>query len=524
MSKKYILVNDMGTTGNKAIIIDEELNILASEAKEYTTYYPHLNWSTQKISEVYGTVVECTKKVIANSKINVNDIAVVSFSNQMMTMIPVDKDGNVLMDEVGIWCDMRQSEQAKRLMNELGGNDEYYKITGVGWQPELAPICKVMWYKKHVPEIYNKTYKFLQYKELITYKMTGEMATEYGDISMNGMMDSAKKEISEAIFKAADVDVNKIPKIINSHDIVGYVSESAAKEFGIVEGTPVTLGSGDVICANIGAGVIKKGMGYTYIGSANWSAVFSEKPVLDPKYKMNCNTMQPTGGYNLVMITAAGGIAQDWFKDIGYATDEVIIRDILNKSVYDKMIEDTKNIQPGAEGLIFFPYLRGGGAPHFDMNARGSFLGLSMVHNRAHMLRAIYEGICFNMRWLYDLYEDLGISIYGLDRIRAIGGGVLNDLWMQIYANVNNMSFSRLSSPQQSTALGAAVIGGVGVGIWKDYEEATSKITIDKTFNPDKGIHEIYNDLYDIYRGSYEKIYSIFSNFSEFNEKYAKSN
>src|SRR6056297_3077281 len=167
MSKDYILVHDMGTTGDKAIIVDSELNMLASETKEFTTYYPHLNWSTQKISEVYETVVECTKKVIKKSKIDVKDIAVISFSNQMMTMIPVDRQSNVLMDEVGIWCDMRQGKQAERLMNELGGNDEYYKITGVGWQPELAPICKIMWYKDNVADIYNRTYKFLQYKEQV---------------------------------------------------------------------------------------------------------------------------------------------------------------------------------------------------------------------------------------------------------------------------------------------------------------------------------------------------------------------
>lgn len=521
MSKKYILVHDMGTTGNKAVIVDENLNMIAHECIEFKTYYPHLNWSTQKISEVYQTVVDSTKNVIAKSKIDPNDIAVISFSNQMMTMIPVDRHGEVLMDEVGIWCDMRQKEQADRLMNELGGNDEYYRITGVGWQPELAPICKVMWYKDNVPQIYNRTYKFLQYKELVAERLTGEIATEYGDMSMNGMMDSLKREISPDMFKAAGVDMGKIPEIINSHDIVGYVTAAAAEEFGLVEGIPVTLGSGDVICANTGAGVIKQGMGYTYIGSANWSAVYADKPVLDPRYKMNCNTMQPFGGYNLVMITASGGIAQDWFKDGNYITDKHLMEDMVGLSVYNKMHQDAREIPPGAEGLLFFPYLRGGGAPHFDINARASFLGLGMTHNRAHMLRAIYEGVCFNMRWLYDLYEEMGAPIYSLERIRAIGGGVRNDLWMQIYADVNGQKFSRLRAPQESTALGAAIMGGVGVGIWQNYEEATSRIGIEKTFEPDAAAHEVYQNLYPIYRKAYESISSTFSTLAEFNEKYS---
>jgi xylulokinase len=522
VAKKYILVNDAGTTGNKAVIVDDKLNIIASEGGDYTTYYPHLNWATQRISEVYDVVVQNTKAVIEKSKIDPKDIAVVSFSNQMMTMIPVDKEGNALMDEVGIWCDMRQGEQAERLMSALDGNDEYYRITGVGWQPELAPICKVMWCKDNAPDIYGKTYKFLQYKELVTYRWTGKFATEYGDMSMNGMMDSARREISSDIFKAAGVDMGKIPDILNSHDIVGHVSKEAAAETGLAEGTPVAMGSGDVICANTGAGVIKEGMAYTYIGSANWSGVFRDEPSLDPKYKMNCNTMQPQGGYELVMITAAGGIAQDWFKDGFYKTEDLFASNIMNSNIYEKMEADTASVAPGADGLVFLPYLRGGGAPHFDIDARGAFMGLGMTHDRAHMLRALYEGICFNMRWLYDLYEELDVPIFSLDQIRAIGGGVQSDLWMQIYADVNGIPFARLSSPQQMTAIGAAIMGGVGAGIWGSYEEATNLIKVEQTFTPDLTNTAIYNELYPIYRNAYPRLETLYKSLGEYGRKQSK--
>jgi xylulokinase len=522
MGKKYILVNDMGTTGNKALLLDEDLNNVASVSETYETFYPKPNWSTQKMSEVDAVVIHCMKEVMNKSGVDPKDIAVISFSNQMMTMVPVDKAGNVLLDEVGIWCDMRQGEQANRLMEKLGGNDEYYKITGVGWQPELAPICKVMWYKDNMPDVYENTYKFLQYKEVISHRLTGVMATEYGDMSMNGMMNCAEKRLSKRIFDAAEVDMDKIPDILNSDDVIGTVSKEAAAIYGVAEGTPVTLGSGDVICANIGAGVIKPGMGYTCIGSANWSAVFADQPSLDPRYKMNCNTMQPTGGYNLVMITAAGGIAQDWFKDGFYAADQSEGSSEYEASVYKKMTDDTMRVAPGADGLLFYPYLRGGGAPHFDINARGSFVGLDIAHTRGHMLRAIYEGVCFNMHWLYDLYEELGFGIYNLDTIRAIGGGVQNDLWMQTYADVNGMKFSRLTSPQQSTALGAAIIGGVGVGIWDNYEDATNKIAIDKEFLPNKETTGEYQDLYKIYRETYEEIYPFYAKRSQFVDQYTK--
>lgn len=520
MTRKYILVNDAGTTGNKAVIVDDKLNIVASEGGDYRTYYPHLNWATQRISEVYDVIVKNTRDVLGKSGIDPKDIAAVSFSNQMMTMIPVDKKGNALMDEVGIWCDMRQEAQADRLMKALGGNDRYYRITGVGWQPELAPICKIMWYKDNVPEIYKKTWKFLQYKELVAFRWTGTMATEYGDMSMNGMMDSAQRKISPEIFQTAGVDPSRMPDIVNSHDVVGHITGAAAKETGLMEGTPVTLGSGDVICANTGAGVIKEGMAYTCIGSANWSGVFRNEPSLDPKYKMNCNTMQPHGGYELVMITAAGGIAQDWFKEGAYATEDAIMSKILHSNVYDRMGVDTASVPPGADGLVFLPYLRGGGAPHFDIDARGAFLGLGMTHNRSHMVRAIYEGVCFNMRWLYDLYEELGVPIFSLDQIRAVGGGVLNDGWMQTYADVNGVKFARLSSPQQMTAIGAAMMGGVGAGVWTDYEEATGLIQVERTFAPVPDKTAIYDDLYPIYRKAYPGLESFFQSLAEYSRRH----
>jgi xylulokinase len=182
------------------------------------------------------------------------------------------------------------------------------------------------------------------------------------------------------------------------------------------------------------------------------------------------------------------------------------------------MCAEAAAISAGANGLIFLPYIRGGGAPHFDINASGVFLGLGMAHDRRHMLRALYEGICFNMRWLYDLYEELDIPIFSLNEIRAIGGGALNDLWMQIYADVTGVKFSRVASSQQMTALGAAIMGGIGAGIWNDYQEATALIKVEKTFVPDPKNHEVYNALYPIYRSAYSDLKDLYKSLTEYVE------
>jgi xylulokinase len=515
----HILVHDMGTTGNKAILVDNRLNLISSKIASYKTYYPKRNWTTQRIEEVWEAVVRSTKEVIDGSNIKADDIAVIGFSNQMMTSVPVDKDGNPLIKEVGIWCDARSRKQAERLCEKLGGVDEYYKITGCGWQPEISNIAKDIWLRENKPEIYKKTYKFLQYKEFVAHRLTGEFGTEYGDMSMSGRMNCTKREISEEIFEVADLDPTKVPKIHKSHKIIGSVKKEAANTTGLKEGTPVVLGSGDGICSCLGARVVREGMAYTYCGSASWTGVLSEEPSLNPEIKMNSNMIMPVGEtYQLNMVTSAGGISQDWFKDGMYPAEDYLCRNVLGISTYEKMKDDATGISPGAGGLIFLPYLRGGGAPHFDINTRGAFIGLDITHNRAHMFRALLEGVAFNLRWLFDRFDELGVSIYSTEKIQSIGGGALSELWMQIYADVCNHNFATLEHPLESTGIGAAIIAGVGAGIWDDYQEASDYINIAKEYEANSENRETYRKMYKIYRNSYEALseFDVFSGLQKF--------
>jgi xylulokinase len=219
------------------------------------------------------------------------------------------------------------------------------------------------------------------------------------------------------------------------------------------------------------------------------------------------------------MITAAGGIAQDWAKNSLYGV-ESLSAEKYGTTVYDVMSKDAADVPPGSDGLIFLPYLRGGGAPHFDINARGAYVGALLPHTRGHLLRALYEGICYNIRWLYDLFESVDVPIFSLDEIRAIGGGVLNDLWMQIYADVNGVPFARVTNPQQCTATGAAMMGGVGVGIWDSYEEAAELAKISKRFVPNKENSGRYNELYPIYKDLYPTLKDNFDKIAAYQVKY----
>lgn len=520
MAANYILVHDLGTTGNKAVIVDENLGLLASGYTPFEQHYPKANWVEQSPEEWWSAVVESTKEALETSGVDPADIAVVSFSAQMMSQTPVTEDGELLVDRTAIWADCRSGEQAERLHEAFGGRDAYYSIHGVGWQSELHVINKLRWIKDNMPDVYDRAYKFLQAKEFIAQRLTGNFATEWGDASMCAYMDISERRLSEEIFEAAGIDMDKIPPVLESHDVVGHITPEAAEITGLKAGTPVCLGSGDVICSDIGAGVVKPGMAYTYIGSANWTGVFSEDPSTDPRVKMNCSTCLPwPDAYHLVMITAAGGIAQQWGEDAMYSIEEEIA-ERFGTSVYDVMAEEAGQVPPGSDGLIFLPYLRGGGAPHFDVNARGAYLGALLPHTRGHLMRALYEGICFNIRWLYELFEQVNVPIFGLDEIRAIGGGVQNDLWMQIYADVNGIPFARVTNPQQATAVGAAIMGGVGVGIWDSYQEAAELVKISKRFSPNEEVIDIYDQLYPIYKEAYPTLKDTFDKIAAYQVEY----
>jgi xylulokinase len=511
MAGQYILVHDLGTTGNKAIIVNDKLELLASGYTPFQQYYPHTNWVEQSPEEWWQAVIESTKEALESSQIDPADIAVISFSAQMMSQTPVTKDGELLVERTPIWADGRSGVQAERMHDYFGGLDKYYRIHGVGWQSEIHVINKLQWIKENQPEAYNKAYKFLQAKEFIAQRLTGNFATEWGDASMCAYMDIKERKLSEEIFHAAEIDMGKIPDVIESHDVVGYVTPEAAKLTGLKAGTPVCLGSGDVICSDVGAGVVKPGMAYTYIGSANWTGVFQEEPSTNPRVKMNCSTCLPwPNAYHLVLITAAGGIAQQWIKDNMYGPGED----------YDVMTAAAAAVDPGSDGLVFLPYLRGGGAPHFDINARGAYLGALLPHTRGHFTRALYEGICFNIRWLYELFESVNVPIFSLDEIRAIGGGVQNDLWMQIYADVNSVPFARVSNPQQATAVGAAIMGGVGVGIWDGYEEAADLVAISKRFTQNPAATDRYDQLYPVYKCAYPTLKESFDKIAAYQVEY----
>ena len=517
MNKSYIITYDIGTTGAKTCILDQKLRVVASDFVPYETYYLKENWATQKPIEWWEAVCKSTKKLIESSKIKTKEIMVVGVDGQCPLIVPIGDNNELLLNEIPMFSDIRATEQAKGLINEIGGTEKLYKIIGSGRQAMLS-VCKAMWIKDNYPDIYKKVYKFLATKDYINMKLTGVLMTDYSDFCASGFMDINKRKLSEIILGASGIKMEKIPEIQESHQILGYINREAAQSTGLGKGTPVITGAADCLCASIGSGVIDKGKACMSIGSVNWTSIVVDKPFLNPNHKVTSQLPFPwENAYSPLIETFAGGLSQEWFKNEIYKSEELIFKE-LGLDIYDFMNKKVEEINPGSDGLLFLPYLKAEGPPYYNPNLRASFIGMSMYHTREHMLRAVFEGICFNMKILLSIFEKNGVMVNNYKEIKVVSGGALSKNWMQCYSDILNMQLAVVEEPRQVTAKGIAMVAGVGIGMWKNFSDATSFIKINKVYKPQKKLHKKYKKLFEIYEKYSSKVLEICNDLAEWRE------
>ena len=511
---KYILAHDIGTTGNKAALFDLDGVLISNSYTPYQTFYPKPVWVEQKPSDWWDAFCTSTRDLIQSTNISVKDIECVSFSGQMIGAVPVDSEGRLLRDNTLIWADGRSSKQASRLMDKLGGWENFFEITGGGQVVDNYSISKIMWYKDNEPDIYKRTFKFLQAKDFIINKLTGIFSNDYTDASNAGYLDIKKRGYSEDILEAAGVSIDKLPQLYESIDVVGKVTRQAAAATGLIEGLPVVEGAGDVSAATFGAGVIDEGIGYIYIGSANWTGVYSKEPIMDKETRIVnlCHVIPNVYAPHHTAYT--GGIAQQWYKD-SFCEMEKYSAEKVNANVYEIMNLKASKIKAGSGNVIFLPYLRGGGSPFHNPNARGAFIGLSLTIKKEHLFRSVLEGVAINFRLMIDNFEKKGVNIR---EFRAIGGGALSKLWLQIYSDILNKRIIRSSYLQEANTLGAAVAGGIGTEIYKD-ESVLRKILKEKDiFQPDQESADKYKKLVPIFVKAYEGLKEVFGELSKISD------
>ena len=494
--KELILAHDLGTTGNKASLFDTQGHLLASAFSAYETDYPQPGWAEQDPTGWWRAVRDSTSRLLAESCRAAGEIAVISFSGQMMACLPVDVQGEPLRQAI-IWADQRAEEEA-RFLGEAVGRNEVYRITGHRASSNYS-AAKILWLRNHQPELFARTHKVLQAKDYVALKLTGVYATDYSDASGTNLFDLQERRWSEMVFSALDLDVDLLPQALPSATIIGEVTREAAEATGLAPGTPVAIGGGDGACATAGAGVVSPADAYNYIGSSSWISFVSREPLYDPRQRtftfahLDPEYLFPTG-----TMQCAGG-SYDWL--------ERMLRGNADGRIYGQLDTLAGVVKPGARGLFFLPYLIGERSPHWNPHARGAFVGLSMVHGRAEMARAVLEGVAFNLRTILDAFRDQGAPITAL---RLIGGGARSSLWRQILADVFNLPVLRPKLLVEATALGAAIAGGVGVGLYSGYDVAGDLVQVEPDKVPRPAVATRYEELYQVFVQTYEALVPVF--------------
>jgi xylulokinase len=504
MSEKYILAHDLGTTGNKATLFDCQGKVKASFFCGYKTDYPNPNWAEQNPEDWWQAVCASTQHLIKIAKIETGDIAVVSLCGHMMGCVAVDRNANPLRSAI-IWADTRAVEETQILIEKVG-MEPAYRITGHRTNASLSGE-KMMWIQRHQPEIYQNTHKFLQVKDFIAACLTGHFVTDYSDASGTDLYDLTGYAWSATMVEASGLDIAKLPDLHASIDVIGEVTKEASEATGLASGTPVVIGSGDGACAATGAGVVREGSAYNCIGSSAWIGIATNQPVIDPAMRTFTLAHLVPGLFTASGPMHTAGGAYQWVRDQLCLPEKSASED-LGISPYELMNLQVLKSEPGANGLFFFPYLLGERSPRWNPEARAAFFGLNMSHTRADMIRATLEGITYNLRVILEALQRQGGQISSM---RVIGGGANGAVWRQILADIYGMPVQRLSMLAEATSFGAAVAGGIGVGIFPDLYIAESLTSIVDTTSPNMDLKSRYDQGYAFFNRAYEAFVPLYS-------------
>ena len=492
---KYILAHDLGTSGNKATLFSENGELIGSSVSSYTTDYFNGIWAEQDAEHWWNAVCITTKNIIENLSINPADIAVVSFSGQMMGCLCVDKLGNPLRKAI-IWADQRAQKQVAQIEEYISQKD-FYHIVGHRNTASYG-IQKLMWVREHEPEIYEQTYKTLNAKDFIVARLTGKFYTDYSDGNSNGCFDLVNLKWSDEIIEYAGIDPDKLPELKPSTFVAGGVTKKAAEATGLAEGTSVVIGGGDGVTASVGAGSVSSGKTYCCIGTSAWITTASEKPIFDEEMRTVTWAHVVPGLYapNGTMQTAGG--AYSWLKNTicQYEIHQAAQR---GKSPYEYMNAQIERSSVGSNGIIFLPYLLGERAPRWDTQAKGAFIGLKSENQRGDLIRSVVEGITMNLSIILEILR----KHVDIDEMLVIGGGAKGAVWRQMMADIYNAKIFVPNLLEEAGSMGAAVTGGVGAGLYKDFNIIDQFMEINYVHNPHpetvlnyQPIKEIFDDCY----------------------------
>jgi xylulokinase len=475
---------DVGTTGARGVAVDERGGVVTAHTSEYPLLTPRPQWTEQDPAEWWRASREVLAAVASACRDARHEIVGIGLTGQMHGSVFLDAAAEVIRPAL-LWNDQRTGKQCDEITDRVGP-ERLVEITGnpalTGFQ---AP--KVLWLRDEEPADFDRVASVLLPKDYVRWKLGAELATDVSDAAGTLFLDLRKRTWSREILEALDVPAEWLPPVFESPERAGGVTADVADEIGLSPGVPVAAGGGDNAAAAIGTAVTRDGVLSSSIGTSGVLFANVDEAAVDPSGRIHAFAHAVPGGYCLLAVTLSAGGSLRWWRDVtGLA--------------YGELVAEAEAVAPGSEGLVFLPYLTGERTPHLDPMATGAFVGLTARHTRGHMTRALMEGVLFSLRDGIEIMRALDVRP---TEIRAIGGGASSTLWLQLQADVYDAPVYRLAI-EEGAAYGAALLGHVAAGTFRDVEEATSVVRVlEETTEPDPQAAAEYDETYALYRTLY---------------------
>lgn len=501
--ENYLLGLDIGTTGVKGVLIGPNGQTAGSAVEEYPLSTPRPNWAEQNPEDWWQASGRVMKKLTAGLDKEGDNIKGIGFSGQMHSLVLLDERDKILRPAI-LWCDTRTDEEC-RWLNETIGRETLGRLVG---NPALEgfTLPKILWVKKHEPDVYKRIRKVMLPKDYIKYRLTGEFTTEVSDASGTLLFDVAHRRWSNEMLKKLEIPGEWLPKVTESIEVCGTTTLNQKGETGLMQGIPVVGGGADNACGAVGSGVVRRGRVSASIGTSGVVLAHSDTLQLDPQMRAHtfCHSV-PGAWYVMGVILMAGG-AFRWYKDT-FAESEREIARSKGIDVYEIITKEAEEVPAGSDGLQFLPYLVGERTPHQSASARASFVGATIRHSRKHFARAVLEGITFAMRDSLEIIKGLGIPV---DQVRLTGGGARSKFWRQLQADVYGREVAVVNATE-GPAFGAALMAGVGAGVFSDLVVAAENhVRVSEIAKPDAGNVETYNKAYELFKETYKGLAPVY--------------
>jgi xylulokinase len=489
----YLLGIDIGTSGTKTLLCDEDGKVLATAMAEHAIHSPKPGWSEQDPEDWWRAACIATKAVMKKAKAKPGDVSAIGLSGQMHGSVFVGQGTKVLRPAL-LWNDQRTQKQCDEITAKAGGREKLIDLVA---NPALTGFTapKILWVRENEPKVYAKTRQILLPKDYIRFRMTGEFMSEVSDASGTLLLDVKNRRWSSTLLSLLQIDKALLPGVVESQDETGTLSEFGASDLGLNPGTMVVGGAGDQAAGAVGNGIVKAGIVSATLGTSGVVFAHSDQPVLDPLGRVHTMCHAIPGKWCVFGCMLSAGGSFQWFRN-QLGLQEIADAKKQKVDPYELLIEAAESAPAGSEGLQFLPYLTGERCPHPDPNARAAWIGLTARTTRSMMIRSLLEGVTYGMRDALEIMQGMNIPV---SQVRASGGGARSDFWRHLQADVYKQPIV-LTNAAEGPAYGVAILAGVGSGVWSSVEEAcASSIKQTTKVAPNKKLSAVYDKQFAVY-------------------------